>query len=318
MLGLLMEPWFFLIIAASFMYAAGNFIDDSLVHDFKVPVGTMVIISGSFGLVIMAVMGSVALWNDISIRLPLDICFQAMAVGVLELLWVIPYLYAIDRRGAVVAGPLFQLVPVMALGLEAVWGVVPATTQIVAALIIITGGVLLSLKPTGMLQNEEESRLDWSTIGLMLLSVLIIALIYVLFKDASLSHGYVAVGFWSALGLLLTAIAIWLGWKPYRDHFNCFVVNSDKKAISIQILNETMDTGGAYITHLANTVGPSIMVVTAFNAAQPLFILIIGLFLSAMGWQGGRSIIRSEWILITISILLIALGTGLIAIDSSY
>lgn len=314
-LGLLREPWVLLVLAASVMFAIGNFADELLLVKYEQGVGTLVIISGLFGLVLMVIFAVTAFFTGSKLDLPQGTALQAIGVGVLEQLWVIPYLYATKRRGAVVAGPLFQGVPVIALGFEAMFGIIPPLLQIGGALLIILGGILLSIEKEEDEDGKTSHSIDWITVGLMSISVTLIALIYVLFKDAADGEtGYVAVGFWSGLGIFLTGFVIWLVCPPYRRSFNKFARNANGKAIGIQLLNEVMDTGGAYLTHLANVLGPSVMLVTAFNASQPIAIALIGSLLALFGVKHASSGGRTPWLLIFGAILFIAVGTVLVAL----
>lgn len=314
--NLLAQWWFWLVIGASVMFAAGNYIDELLLDKFEQPVGVLVIISGLFGRVLMLVFAALAFYVDgATLALSNKELLQAVLIGVLELLWVIPYLYATNRRGAMIAGPLFQGVPVIAFALEAWLGSIPLPVQIVGALLIVSGGILLSIEEGEDENGKSTRKVDWITLGLMTLAVFMVAVIYVLFRDMAESNNYVGVGFWSGLGMSLTAGAIWRVYRPYRHDFDAFCRNVDAKAVSTQLLNEVMDTGGAYLNHLANLLGPSVMVVSAFNAAQPIFIGLIGLGLGALG-VGGLSVGKTNWktvAVIVLSIFLIATGTVLVA-----
>ena len=315
-LGLLREPWVILVLVASIMFAVGNFTDELLLVKYEQDVGTLVIISGLFGLVLMVIFAVTAFFTGSNLDLPQGTALQAIGVGVLEQLWVIPYLYATKRRGAMIAGPLFQGVPVIALGLEAFFGVIPPLVQVGGALLIVFGGILLSIEKEEDEEGKTSHTIDWITVGLMTVSVTLIALIYVLFKDAAEGDaaGYVAVGFWSGLGIFLTGFAIWLVWTPYRRSFNKFMRNADGKAIGIQLFNEVMDAGGAYLTHLANVIGPSVMIVTAFNASQPIAIALIGGLLALFGVKHAATGGKTQWLLIFGAIFFIAVGTVVVAL----
>lgn len=315
-LGFLSEPWVLLVLTASVMFAAGNYIDELLLTNYEQEVGTLVINSSLFGLVLMIVFAMAAYVTDTVLQLSTSVMLQAVGVGVLEILWVIPYLYATERRGAMIAGPLFQALPVIALGIEAMYGVIPPAMQIVGALLIVIGGVLLSIEKEEDEDGKKSHRIDWITVGLMSLSALIVALIYVLFKDAADgADGYVAVGFWTGLGMFLTGIAIWLVWKPYRESFNAFAKNANKKAIGIQLINEVFDAGGAYMVHLANVLGPSVMLVTAFNATQPIAIALIGILLGLFGIKHAGSNSSVPWALTLSATVAISAGVVVLALN---
>lgn len=312
----LTEPWFLMILIASLMFATGSYLDEHLLAKHEQPIGVLVIVSGLFGIVLMVVFTLLALWNNVTLWLSVGLILQAVLIGVFELLWVIPYLYATKRRGAVVAAPLFQLVPVFALALEATLGTIPPTIQIVGATLLIIGGILISLEQNEEADGSTHHKVDWVTVLLMMLSVLLIALIYVLFRDASLETSYIGVGFWTSIGMITAAVLIWLLWAPFRRDFNVFCANASGRSIGLQLFNECMDSGGAYITHLANTLGPSVMVVTAFNATQPI---VIGCIATAMAWFGYTTTSTKPrstllWFCMLIAVILIATGAILVAL----
>lgn len=318
---LLGQGWVLLVLLASLMFAIGNYVDELLLTDFEQPIGVLVVISGLFGFVLAAIFAILALIMGTTLWLPVDVALQAIGVGALEMVWVIPYLYALERRGAMIAGPLFQVVPVIALGLESLTGIVPPMLQLAGVIAIIIGGVILSLEKEEGEDGTARHTIDWVTIGLMSLSAVLVALIYVLFKDAVMSDaGYLAVGFWSALGIGLTGLAILAVWRPYRREFREFCQAADGKAVLIQLGNELMDQGGAYLTHYANVIGAqagfAIGVVTAFNATQPIAIWLIGALLALFGLRTREAGSNGVWfwVSITAAIALIALGVALIAL----
>jgi uncharacterized membrane protein len=309
---LISSGWFLAILLAGAMFAAGVFIDEKLLND--VNVGVMVIISSLFGVLVMLVFASMAFITDSSLQLNPNVLKWALLIGVGEIVWVIPYLYALERRGAVVAGPLFQLIPVVGGIAEAIlFGIIPPFIHVIGALLIVIGGFVLSIEKEELEDCTSIYISDWRTVGLMTIAASIASLIYVFFKDtAGGSDGFIAVGFWTGLGMVLTGIFIWLIYEPYRTVFNEFCKSANIKIVGIQMLNETMDAGGAYLTHFAIIIGPSVLIVTAFNAAQPIFLLLFAailLFLGVKIWDTDH-----QWKLIVPSILTIAAGTVLIAI----
>lgn len=294
------------------MFAAGVIIDEKLVKEQAI--GTLVIISSLFGFAVMAVFAGIAHYTNTSLYLDQTSLKWALLIGVGEIAWVVPYLYALKRRGAVVAGPMFQLIPVAGGVLEAIFfGVIPPAIHVIGSILIIGGGFVLSIEEEELENGSTAYVSDWKTVGLMAVSAIIASAIYVFFKDtAGGEGGYVAVGFWTGLGMVLTGIVIWLVWKPYRTNFNAFCKKANGKMVALQLLNETVDAGGAYLTHFANILGPSVLIVTAFNAVQPVFILIfvaILLFFGIKVWD-----MEYKWKIIVPSILTIAGGTVLIAL----
>lgn len=307
-IGFFLEPWFIAIIVASIAFAAGVHIDEKLVKEQKI--GTLVTISSLFGIVLMIVFATIAYFTEADLNLNWERKLCAVAIGMAEIAWVIPYLYALKRRSAAVAGPMFQLIPIIGGSIEYFMGVIPPAVQVLGAILIVVGGAILSLEKGEDENGDTKHSVDWVTIALMATSATIIALIYVLFKDVAESNdGYLAVGFWSGLGMLIAGFLIFSFYKPYREDFISFCKNADREAVGYQLLNEVMDAGGAYLTHLANIIGPSVMIVTAFNATQPIFILI---FAALFSLKSGES---QEWKRAVLPIVTIAAGTVLIALQ---
>ncbi len=309
------QPWVWLIVIASILYGAGNYVDELLLSEYDQEVGTLVLISSLFGVVIAigffgyGLLNSIAFFNDTSL------IFKALFIGFLEVLWLIPYLYATERSGAIIVGPLIQAVPIFALVLESFYGVIPPPIQIIGALIIVAGGILLSIEK----EDDDSTKVNFGTLGLMALSTIVIAAIYVLFKDAALSNSFTLVGLWTGVGMFLTGTAIYIAWKPYRVQFNSFLDNANYKALAVQAGNEVLDAGGVYMTHLANTLGPSVMIVTAFNATQPIAVGVIGFLLSSTGLASisRDSTERRGWIMVSLGVGLIAVGVVVLALHSN-
>ncbi len=310
------EPWVWLIVVASVMYGAGNYIDELLLSRYEQEVGTLVLISSLFGAIIATGFLAYGLTTDISFFDDKAIATKALFVGFLEVLWIIPYLYATERSGAIIAGPLFQAVPVFALIIESFYGIIPPAIQIVGACIIVLGGIVLSIEKEEDEDSVISSKINYGTLGLMSLSAAVVSIIYVLFKDAALAGSFTFVGFWTGTGMFVTGTAIYCLWKPYREQFHKFTNNTNYKAIALQAINEVLDAGGVYMTHLANTLGPSVMVVTAFNATQPIAVGMIGWLLTYFGAGSISSDSASirGWLLISIGLFLVSMGIIVLAL----
>ncbi len=311
--------WVALALAAALAYAGMNFIDEWLIErlggeveggEETDPVGTLTIVSGLFGLIVAAVFGGYTLMAPAAtIWVGNDLIGQAIFVGMLEIVWLPFYLYATNRSGALEAAPLFQSIPVISLILGLVFfAEVPPMLHVAGAVAIVVGGTILNLVP-------ETWKLDWRTVGLMLIASTIIAFIYFLFKDAALEGNFVATAFWGGVGMALAAVVIWLLWPPYRREFNAFAKDLDKKGVLVQLSNEIIDTFAVLASQKAVVLGPSVMAVTALNAFQPVFILLIGWVLAKRGSNKHQEALSGyEGLKKVGSIALIAIGTAIIVL----
>ena len=316
--------WIILQFFASLAFASMNFIDEWLLTNLAAgdteedegsdSVGVLVIVSGLFGLVTAAIFGIIAFLSPhgfATLVIGQQLITQASVVGMLEMVWLTLYFYAVNRAGAVNAAPLFQAIPVISLVLGLlVFGEVPPLTQVIAAGAIIVGGFMLNI-------SEVEGRwhVDKKTIILMLAASTIIAVIYFLFKNAALESNFVATAFWGGIGSASASVAIYSFYPPYRRQFMKFCYSTDRSGLMVQLINEVLNASAVIISQLAMTLGPSVMVVSTMNAWQPIFILIIGWILAKRGSKTHAEQLQGNALLKkAVSIGLIAVGTVFIAL----
>lgn len=159
--NLFSEVWVWLALAAAVGYAAVGFIDEYLLsktEDDEVQdgVGNLVLISGFFGIVISAVFGVYSMVIDGGQSLLIDTSLQWKAViaGVLEVVWLIPYLYAVHRSGVMNVAPIFQAIPIFVMLIGGVFfGEVPTTFHVIGSFAIILGSFILN---SGSLIEDAE------------------------------------------------------------------------------------------------------------------------------------------------------------------
>jgi drug/metabolite transporter (DMT)-like permease len=313
--SVLME-WWVIVLVASFFFALGTHLDERLLIKHNQAVGTLVIVSSFFGLVLSLLFFLISSHLSVSLVMSTSNTMQSLLVGVMEIVWIVPYLYATRRRGALVAGPLFQCIPVVVVFLELFSGILPTPLQVAGIVFLVVGGIVLSIEKNEDESGKPVSNIDWTTVGLMGIAILLISLIYLMFKDAATADdaSYLAVGFWSGIGMTMAGVAFWLFYPPYRQDFNQFAAKVRRRPLSIQIFNEMLDASGAYLTHLANIIGPSIAIVTALNASQPLFILLIGLYLTFRNKGEYENI---DWKQVAFAIIMISIGAIIVAFSTN-
>ncbi len=315
----LQTPWVIMSLLAALGYASVGYIDEWLLRRHGKngnglkddAAGKLIIISGLFGFVVSSVFLIFAtvlgdfhtLWKGSwSITL-------AAGAGALEIIWLVPYFYAMQRAGALNATPLFQSIPVFSL----LFGMLlfaefPPAAQIGGAVLITVGAFLLNF-------DFKHRKIDWKTISLMLTSSALISLEYFLFKDAALQMGFVFSAFWSGVGMVSATVLIWTTWPPYRRQFRQYLMAVDRFDLGVQFTNEGINSASVLASQFAVTRGPTVMLVSAFNAFHPLFTLLIGGILSKFGsayhageLAGTRAAQKS------LAIILIASGTATIAL----
>lgn len=314
----LLTPWVLLALVAAFGDAGVGYIDEWLLEklskengkEVDAP-GRLLLISGFFGFVISigALIASLMLGGEYSLNVPTSSMLLAMAAGVLEVTWMIFYFNGLERGGALNATPLFQSIPIFSLifGL-ALFSEIPTATQIIAVLFFVIGAAMLNYTP-------ETKKLDWVTISLILTASAIISLGFFLFKDAALTGNFVASLFGNGLGMGLCSLLVWSIWPPYRHQFGTFVKSLRPRVLFMQLGNEGLYAVSTIASQLAIVLGPSVMVVSAFNAFHPIFTLMIGGVLAVLGSRDHQeSFAGSQIYTKTAAIILIAAGAAIIAL----
>jgi len=315
---LLITPWVLFSLVSTFCDATVGYLDEWLLGKISnendksamdAP-GQLIIISGLFGIVVSVIVLILA-WAvpAIHIIFTSESFLNAFAAGILEVIWLIPYFYAIERGGALNTTPLFQTIPIFSLFIGIMFfGEIPIFVHILAALLIISGALILNYSPA-------LRKIDKRTLLLMLLSSAIISVGYFLFKDAAELSNFATAAFGNGLGMGFLSFLIWVLWKPYREQFIKRLLTFDRKIIFAQTANEGLYAVAAVFNQLAIVFGPSVMMVSAMAAFHPVFTLLIGSALAKLHIGNYKeSFSSNKKYTKIVAILIIAAGTILIAI----
>jgi hypothetical protein len=318
--------WILLVLVAQLTWALGNYLDHYLLVRYRPQVestssvGTLVMVSASFTVVTGTLIGLTSL---ILFRLgaaesnPLDLApverLTAMSVGVLEILWLIPYMHALDESDETLAPPLFQTVPVFGLVLGFLFfDEMPPALHILAGACILAGSIGLNTNWWGP-RAGDRAIVNVRVIALMMLASFIISLAAFLFKGTALEENYWGTAFWMSIGGLLTGCGMWLSIPSYRRDFNRFMGSRDRRGFALNLVNELTDSAAVLAFYGAVVLGPSTALVQATVAYQPIFILTIGLVAARLGSTfhaerlSGQALVQRS-----VGILVIVLGSVLI------
>jgi uncharacterized membrane protein len=282
--GLVFAPWVLFALMAAFGDATVGFVDEWLLHKLDDQDGTahapgkLLLISGFFGFIVALIAYGLSIINPTLVPMYDVHAFDlAMLAGVIEVLWLIPYFYALNLGGAINTTPLFQTIPIFALlfGVT-IFNEIPTLLSVVATVCIIAGAVVLNY-------SNELHKINYKSIILMFVASALIALALFTFKEAESSSNFITAVIGNGLGMGIASLIIWLIHPIYREQFNSFVKKFDTKIIIGQFANEGLYSFSALASQAAIVLGPSVMVVSAFNAFHPIFTVIIGWTLSKMG-----------------------------------
>ncbi|PIS40682.1 MAG: hypothetical protein COT26_02020 [Candidatus Kerfeldbacteria bacterium CG08_land_8_20_14_0_20_43_14] len=256
--------WLFFAIAAPFLYGITNFFDKYLIEKRVRNPMLLTFIGG----LVAAVIGLV-IWL---IRGLPGMDFQSAAIlivsGIIFQWALIPYYKALQNEDASRITPLFQVIPVFALILAAIFlGERLYGNQIFGFCVILAGGIVLSLERFGRTMFRLR-RSFW----LMMLSSLMYTLPFVFFKS-------VGQPFWNALafeffGLGLGSIFLLIPPNSRRKVLAEFPTISGTTWFPI-LINEVIYIAGKMSTFYATTL-VAVSLVTAMAAFQPFFVLLLG------------------------------------------
>src|SRR5438874_7741302 len=108
--------WFWLALAAQFLFSAGTHVDKYLISKYLkgAAPGSLIIFSSLFGFVVMP--AAYAIHPNV-----LDISLPHVGIlvggGFLNITAIVLYLYALSRDEASVVAPLFQMIPIFSYAL---------------------------------------------------------------------------------------------------------------------------------------------------------------------------------------------------------
>lgn len=288
--------WFYIALVAEIAWAVGIYLDKYLVTTTNAEgneentTGTLMIISSSFGVVVAFVIfivmtilfGHTETFSLLAIA-PSNLVWS-LFIGVLEMLWLIPYFYALHYTDEMIAPPILQTVPVFGFILGFFFfNEIPTVIHGIASALIVLGALFLNIDLIKEESGGAKVTINWKAILLMLLSSIIIAAISFIFKDVAIEESFWGTAFWTAIGSFCFAIFLWLCIPSYRIQFNKLIRVRGASIVGINVTNEIIDNIAIYAFNAAVIIAPSVVLVQSTTAYQPLLLLAIGFVLAKLG-----------------------------------
>jgi drug/metabolite transporter (DMT)-like permease len=268
--------WFLIAIIGPLLWSIIHHADKFLLSKFSKDhgVGSIVLFSSLFPVVTLPFF---AFFGPNVLSIGGEQIFVLVTTGVISALAALFYFYALEEEETSIVVPMYQLLPIFGyfLGIV-VLGESIELSKILASLVVILGATILSF------EFEEESGLKFKTkaTALMVGASLLLALNDVFFKDSALENGSYAVSiFWNFVGYVLFGLVVLLLVKKYRQDFFSAVKLHGGKFFSINIFNEVLQTGATIAFSFALLLAP-VALVLLVDAYQPLFVFLIGIFLT--------------------------------------
>jgi drug/metabolite transporter (DMT)-like permease len=267
--------WFLVALIAPFLYAVTNHIDKVLLekHFKEGGVGTLILFSSLLSILALPVL----LLIDFSV---LSVDFKNMLilllVGVLNIAVLWCYLVALRDDEASIVIVFYQLVPIFALGLGYIFlDEVLTKMQLIAMAIIILGTTIISFE----IDAENHFHLRKKTILLMTSASFFWAFESTIFKVVAIEENVWRSLFWEHLVMALVGMIIFVTVRTYREHFVSALKHNSKTILSLNVANESIYMVGNQAAAFAYLLAP-IALILLTQSFQPIFVLIIGIFLT--------------------------------------
>lgn len=268
-----MFNWFFIALAAPFLWALVNLADKYLVANYsgkERSSGSLVLFSSLIGLVASFIIG--ALTRGV-LAIPLLDKALLIFIGSFSICWIVLYLFTLEIEDVSATVPWMLTIPVFGYTLSYFFlGETLTIKQLIGAGIIFFGAIILSV--------------DFSKIHLlfkkrvalyMLLSSLIYAINGVIFKFIASANSFWIASFWEYLGLGLGGIFIFLFIGKYRQDFISNIKTSGKFIFSINVASEVTTIVGNLLTNYALLLAP-VALVYMVGSFQPAAVLMLTFF----------------------------------------
>jgi drug/metabolite transporter (DMT)-like permease len=198
-----------------------------------------------------------------------------MVNGVFLTLAIILYLYALDTDETSFVAPFFQLIPVFGFVIGYFFlGEVLSSNQIIGGILILLGGLLLSLELT-----TGKSKFKKKLALLMIGTSFFYAINAVIFKSIAVDQGFTNSLFWDMLGKFIFGVILFFAVKSYRQQFIQLLKSSGTAVVGLNVFNEILSLIGEFALVFAVLMAP-VALVQSVGGLQPAFVLIIGIFLT--------------------------------------
>ncbi len=267
--------WFLIALVGPFLYALTNYIDKILLEKYfkQGGVGTILLFSSLLSFVALPFL---FLKDPAAFDVGVKNILVLAIVGILNVgvLWC--YLIALKHDEASVVIVFYQLVPVFGGVLGYFFlGEILNPMQIIAMAIIILGTTIVSFE----IDSDNHFKFRKKTILPMLAASLFWATGGVIFKAVAIEESVWRSLFWEHFMLTVVGIIIFIFIRSYRVNFLAAIKSNSKAVLALNGINEFIYICGNIVVAYAYLLAP-IGLVLLTESFQPIFVLIIGLFLT--------------------------------------
>jgi uncharacterized membrane protein len=298
--------WFYFAIAAPALWSISNHLDKYLLGKYfkEGGAGALLIFSCMIAVVFAPL---ILLFRPHVFGIPLSHLLLMVLNGLLYILALIPYMYAMQQDEASIVAPLFQLLAVFGYLVGVIFLNEHLTTQqLFASALIVTGAVLLSLDLVG--KPRLKGRVFW----LMCLASLVLAVNNGIFKFVAIQADFWTTIFWESVGIVFAGLLLLVCVPQYRRQFIAALRINRASVLGLNGCNEVINLVAKVSMNFATLLAP-LAVVLVVNGFQPLFVFGYGVFLTIFfPTLATEDITKRGLAQKLISILIVCVGTYLL------
>ena len=294
--------WFFIALLNPTLHAGVNHFDKYLLSKYfkEVQVGSLVIFSALFAVVLLPI---VALFAPDFMQVSLLHGIILTLNGMLIVLAIICYLYALDEDEASFVVPLFQMIPIFGLIIGfAFLGEIIAIKTIVGGLIVIAGSTILSLNI-----KNKRIHIKKKVLLLMLASSFLYALNITIFKSIAINNGFWKSLFWDLTGKIIFGLLLLAFVTSFRRSFLTVLKKYKTSFVLLNGVNELLSIAGDWSLAFSALLAP-VFIVQTVSTIQPIFVFIFGYIITIFFPHIGKETLEKKVIvqkLIGIGIVII-------------
>lgn len=269
--------WFLIALISPVLLSIVNHADKFLLskHYKGRGIGSIFLFSSLFSVILLPILIFVGHVQIFSISIFSGICL--FFVGMLNAVAFYLYLKALNHEETSVVIPLLQMIPIFGYFLSyPILGEILTTQQLLASLLVIFGIVILSID----FDIDNNISIKKKILLLVTLSSFFFALHDVLFKYFAVNDGSFLIStFWQYSGLAVLGLAVFTMNPTYRRQFLDIFRQKGYRVLSINLGSEILYIIGNLANNFATLLAP-VALVLVVSSYQPLFVFIIGTFLT--------------------------------------
>ncbi len=267
--------WIIVSIMAGLCWALSQHIDKYLIVKYfkDTGIGGLVLFSSFIALPVIFI---IFLFQGSNLSLNPSEIFVLITAGMIYLLAIVLYLYAMESDDVLMVGPLSQFTPIITAVLAYLFLNEKLTVmQVIGGLIIMFGGLVLNSERS----ETGKMNIKLKNILLMLGSCFFMSLNALMFKVVAINAEFWTTIFWEQVGWLVLGTIFVVFIKEYRLSFLHVFKKNSFRVLSINFTNEVITLIGNFFFHYATILTLMALAEIVAEGSQPVFLILLDIII---------------------------------------